>query len=379
MDNTNQTTELQQENLPNPFQEGNWQEAGAPQQALQSQQPSVEQKKQQEEQIAKEEKNPLKTYLGYEDWETAKSEIEKLKETPKFDFENEESRKIYDYLKDNKEDELFSFLSEKRKVDKLVNSEVKDINTASDIIKLNMLQKNKELTQDEIDFLFNKQYSIPEKPVQAIDELDEDFEARVASYENKLQSIEKEILIQAKLAKPELEKIKSSLSLPDLYPKQTAEEPTQEELEAKEKYFGNLRNAVSETIKSFDGFQATVKDEEGEFAVNYVPSEEERSLVAEQIDYFVENDLDANYIFAERWVNEDGTINVKQMTKDLLLIQNEGKINQKFVNEAANRRLTSHLRKQSNIVINNESNNGTFSPDNYQSEMDKLAAIMFAK
>jgi hypothetical protein len=94
---------------------------------------------------------------------------------------------------------------------------------------------------------------------------------------------------------------------------------------------------------------------------------------------FADNNLDANMIFAERWVNDDNTINVKQMAKDLLLIQNEGKITQKYVNEAANRRLAMHLKKQSNINISGQQQQGTFIPDGYQSEMDKLAAVMFAK
>jgi hypothetical protein len=37
-----------------------------------------------------------------------------------------------------------------------------------------------------------------------------------------------------------------------------------------------------------------------------------------------------------------------------------------------------HLKKQSNINLSS-TNSGTFSPNGQQSEMDKLAAVMFAK
>ncbi len=67
-----------------------------------------------------------------------------------------------------------------------------------------------------------------------------------------------------------------------------------------------------------------------------------------------------------------------EMAKDLFLLQNEGKITQKYVNDAANKRLAMHLKKQSNINFGS-TDQGTFAPDNRQSEMDKLAAIMFAK
>ena len=115
-----------------------------------------------------------------------------------------------------------------------------------------------------------------------------------------------------------------------------------------------------------------------DFNVAYTPSQEERQIVTEQLREFAENNLDANVIFAQRWVNDDGTLNTKQMTKDLFLLQNEGKIAQKYVNDAANKRLAMHLKKQSNINLSS-TNSGTFSPNVQQSEMDKLAAVMFAK
>jgi hypothetical protein len=140
-------------------------------------------------------------------------------------------------------------------------------------------------------------------------------------------------------------------------------------------YYGSVDNALN----SFEGFSVTLKDEGADFNVTYVPSEEEKRAVGEQMKYFAENNLDANMIFADRWVNDDNTINVMQMTKDLLLLQNEGKIAQKYVNEAANKKLAMHLRKQSNITIGETNASGTFDANNRQSEMDKLAAIMFAK
>jgi hypothetical protein len=38
-----------------------------------------------------------------------------------------------------------------------------------------------------------------------------------------------------------------------------------------------------------------------------------------------------------------------------------------------------HLKNQSNINFTNQTQSNTFAPNNQQSEMDKLAAIMFAK
>ena len=381
-----ETTEqqtLEQANLSNPFSEQNWAEPEVKDSGSNEQfQPQQQQQEQQQEEADEEiydANEYLKQKLGFDDWDTAASEIEQLKkskESSSVKFENEESRKYYEYAKEQKEDDLLAFLQEKKKIEKLANADIKDANTAAEIIKLSMYQKNKELEQDEIEFLFKEKFNIPEKPEQNYDELDSEYEQRVSKWESKVNEIEKRLVIEAKLAKPELEKIKSQLVLPEISPKQSTF--TQEEIEAQKKYINDFFVSANEVVNSFDGFSATVKDEGVDFNVAYTPSQEERQIVTEQLREFAENNLDANVIFAQRWVNDDGTLNTKQMTKDLFLLQNEGKIAQKYVNDAANKRLAMHLKKQSNINLSS-TNSGTFSPNGQQSEMDKLAAVMFAK
>lgn len=378
--NTEQTTIEQENNLANPFSEESWVDSSVNVENENSSTQQFEQT-QQTQQDSDEEiydaNEYLKMKLGFENWDEAASQISELKQKKELGFENEDSRRFYDYARENKEEELINFLEQKRRIDKLSNSEIKDANTAAEIVKLSMQQKNKDLDQSEIDFLFNEQFKTPQKPEQKFDELDSEYEERVGAWENRVNEIEKKLVIEAKLARPEIEKIKSSLVLPDLNPSQPS--LTQEELDYQKRYRDNYYNEVNNVINSFDGFSASVKDEGADFAVAYVPSQEEKQAVAQQLNYFAENNMDANLLFAERWVNDDNTINVQQMTKDLFLLQNEGKITQKYVNEAANRRLTMHLKNQSNINVSGSSNYGTFSPDNRQTEMDKLAAVMFAK
>lgn len=378
---TEQTNAVEQEivSLANPFSEESWSDNSVKASEAEAAAQSTEQQQSQtEEEEVYDANEYLKQQLGFEDWESAKAEIEKLRTSPKLDFENENSRKFYEYAKEQKEEELLRFLEEKRKIDKLSVAEIKDTNTAAEIVKMSMYQKNKELDPSEIEFLFNEKFQKPAKPEQGYDELDSDYEARVSSWESRVNEIDKRLIIEAKLAKPEIEKIKNDLVLPDINPNRS-QQVTPEVLEMQRQYVENVKSAITDSINSFDGFTATVKDEGVDFNVAYVPSVEEKQAVEQQMREFVENDLDVNVIFAERWVNPDNTINVKQMTKDLFLLQNEGKITQKYINEAANKRLALHLKKQSNIDLSGTNSGGTFNPDNQQSEMDKLAAIMFAK
>jgi len=385
--NEQQSTQEQVASLANPFSEESWVDTSVKvdEQASQSAPAQTQQQSQpQTEEEIYDANEYLKQQLGFDDWDSAKSQIEDLRkqreQAGELKFENEDSRKFYEYAKENKEEELIKFLEEKRKIDKLSNAEIKDANTAAEIVKLSMYQKNKDLEASEIDFLFNERFQKPEKPAQKFDELDEEYAERVSNWESKINEIEKRLVIEAKMVKPELEKIKSNLILPDINPTYKEPEITPEVLEQQKKYMDSYYGSVEDAINSFDGFSTTVKDEGADFSVAYTPSPEEKQEVAQQLKYFAENNLDANMLFADRWVNDDGSINTKQMTKDLFLLQNEGKITQKYVNEAANKRLAAHLKTQSNININSaNTGGGTFTPDNRQSEMDKLAAVMFAK
>jgi hypothetical protein len=381
--NEQQAATEQEVNLANPFSEGSWTDpsvnADAPSSNNSFAQSNAHASQSQDEEEIYDANEYLRMKLGFDDWDSAAKQINELKQKQAFEFENEDSRRFYEYAKENKEDELINFLQEKKKIEKLSTAEIKDPNTAAEIVKYSMFQKNKSLEQDEIEFLFNEKFSKPSKPEQSFDELDSEYERRVSDWENKVNEVEKRLIIEAKLARPDLESAKSSLVLPDINPSYKEAELTPEVLEAQKKYMDYYYGSVNDAINSFEGFSAAVKDEGADFNVAYVPSNEEKQAVAQQLNYFAENNLDANMIFADRWVNDDGTINVKQMTKDLFLLQNEGKITQKYVNEAANRRLAMHLKNSSNINFSGNTSSGTFSPDNRQSEMDKLAAIMFAK
>ena len=372
-----------EQNVPNPFSEESWVDSSITQTEQQQQQTQQESKPvstDSDEYEYYDADDYIKQRLGFSSVDEAVQEIEKLKnKSGDINFENETSRRFYEYAKEQKEDDLINFLQEKKKVERLASAEIKDEKTAEEIVKLSMYQKNKDLDKEEIDFLFNEKFTKPAKPEQRFDELESEYEERVAEWERRVNEVNKRLVIEAKLARPDIEKIKESLILPDINPVVADKPLTQEELEMQQRYMDYYYSSVDNALNSFEGFSVTLKDEGADFNVTYVPSEEEKRAVGEQMKYFAENNLDANMIFADRWVNDDNTINVMQMTKDLLLLQNEGKIAQKYVNEAANKKLAMHLRKQSNITIGETNASGTFDANNRQSEMDKLAAIMFAK
>lgn len=399
--NTTNTQETAQENVQtsqetaqpavqfNPFSDSSWADAPVQQQ----QQPvSLEettttsspdtQEKEEEEEIV-DANDWLKREFNWENADAAKAEIEelrKLRETAtsqaEIEFANEQSAKFFKLLQDGKEDDLYSFLEQKKKIDRLSSADL-NAATAADIIKLNMQQKYKDLTPSEIEYKFNKQFGIPNRPNQKDIETDEEYQERLQSWESKVKDIETEMFIEAKLAKPELEKYKSELILPDIQfgETQSAKEPTQEELEAQKAFISSFKQNAQNALKSFDGFSVSVKDEEVEIPLSYAVSDEERGVVSEQLERFADNNFDANVILAERWLKDDGKggyeINTSQVIRDLTLLQSEGRVNQKFVNDAAAKRLAEHIRKTNNVTVSSRTPQQTFNPEGTKSEMEK--------
>ena len=326
----------------------------------------------------------LKTQFGWENADAAKAEIEELRKLregsssqAEVEFANEQSAKFFKLLQEGKEDDLYSFLENKKKFDRLSSITDLDTRSAAEIIKLNMQQKYKDLTPAEIEYKFNKQFSVPNKPNQGDMETDDEYQERLQSWEAKAKDIETEMFIEAKLAKPELEKFKNELVLPDVQFESESQnyQPTQEELEATEALMTQFKESAKAALSSFDGFNVSVKDEEVEIPLSYAVSDEEKSVVSSQLERFADANFDANVVLAERWLKDDGKggyqLNTNQIIRDLTLLQSDGKMNQKFVNDAASKRLTEYIKKTSNVSVTSQTAQSTFNPSSSKSELDK--------
>jgi hypothetical protein len=80
-------------------------------------------------------------------------------------------------------------------------------------IKLNNnceLCKRLKLGKNDSDFLFDERFSVPKKPQQE-SESDEEYTEKVENWKTQVANVEKRLVIEAKLAQPELEKLKTEL------------------------------------------------------------------------------------------------------------------------------------------------------------------------
>lgn len=257
-------------------------------------------------------------------------------------FANEESEKVYNLLKEGKKDEVLSILNEQKKL-----SEVDKL-SPSGIIKLNLQYQNKELTQSEINDLFNDSYELPEKPEQELSETNEEFEERTVKYNKELKKIENRISRDSKPAVIELKKLSKDIVLPDI-PKIELQslEPTQEELDTQKQNVEKFLKSVDEGLANFNGYNATFKDEEVEIPVAYKLTKEEK---AELQPLIALSNLDApSFLKNIGWLDSDGNINTAKLAEDLPFIMDKNKVLGKMVLETGNKRHQASVKSIRNI------------------------------
>lgn len=329
-------------------------------------------------------KEEFKDY-GFEDIEKAKqtlSDWKKKAETKpeEIKFANDQSKQLFALLKEGKTKEVRDFLDKQETLTQYTSAEIND-NNAEQIIKTALKLKNEaagvNLSNDEINYKYNKQYGLPKEPVQASDELDEDFNTRKQAWQEQVNDIKMSRMIDAKLALPDLQKLKAELVLPELPKNENVQQPlSQEDLAKMAAYKDSFLKSANATIKDFNGFSVTVKDKDVELPINYGLSGEEKGFIEGEVKRFAESNYDVNVLFADRWLNEDGSLNTNKMTEDLSRLYYGEKASQKFANDAANKRLEAYLKEKKNIKLDDSKPSGTFEPDN-RTVSQKMAEKFF--
>lgn len=310
----------------------------------------------------------VKENFGFDTVELAKEGFQQLKEKkPEIQFENEESRTVYEYIAQGKMDELNKFLSTQDKLNVLTNSEV-TTSTATEIMKFHIQSKNTDLTPDEVDFLIQERFALPHKPTQGLDQTEEEYLQAVISWQAQVENINKRLIIEAKQVKPELATIKANLKLSPLQIQPIVNEPTQEELQKVENNRKMYVERLNSDYQSFKGFDTAFKDEVVELPVSYSVSDDEKVSLKQRFE-----DFDSDMFLSKRWITEAGEPNVQQMMADVYLLENVGKIFQKIANDAGNQRLEHHLQKASNISVNGKQSNQSFDPNGVQNQQQTLA------
>ena len=314
----------------------------------------------------------VKERFGFESVEDAENQFKKFKEQPSFEFKDDVSKTLFDAIREGKADDVYQVLNEQKRLDKLTTAELNP-DLAVEIIKENIKNKHKDLDQEEIDLLFFEKFYVPLKPEQTFDDSDEDYTEKVKTWQNQVDYVEKRLMIEAKLSRPELEKYKSDIQLPDIYNESGRQAESQAEFEMMQEARSEYEKTLNSDFQSFNGFNVSVKDEDVEIPISFNVGEDEKLVMKNQLE-----DFDTDTYFENRWFNKDGKPNVQQIMADKYLLENREKIFSKIANEAASQRLLAHLKKNGNININQTATPQGAKPDLNGVEAERLRMAEWA-
>jgi len=297
-------------------------------------------------------KDYIKSF-GYDSEDLLKQDLSELGTLREFrkqftEFSNEESKRIYELLKEGKKTDVLDFLSTQTKIETLLDSDV-NIKTAEDILKLNMQKQNPDLAPEDVEFMFDRKYAIPAKPVEKDIETPEEYEGRLKEWERQVEVVQREMVIAAKQAKTDLAKYKTELRLPDIERKSEQQAgPSKEELEQQQKASDYLKQKISSDYKNFTGFTVPLKNEDVEAAISFTVDETEREKFKSEL---VEGTFTPENFLMDRWIGEDGEPNVKLIFEDVMLLKNRDSVFQKMVNEASSQTIEQILKRKSNVQL----------------------------
>mgnify|MGYP001415137649 FL=1 len=321
--------------------------------------------KKEEEEIL-EPKEWLKREFQVDDIEVLKAEraeFKKLKETPpttEYKFDNEESRNMAEAISKGDRKAILKILQTQDRLETLTTAEVND-DTAADIIKLGMQLKYKDLSPDEIEYKYNKEFGIPRKPTERDDLTEDENIARVAEWEEKVKDIKIGRNIEAKLAKPELEKLKSTITFPETSkPPSQANEPTKEQLDDLVKIRENFLQALESNYSKVEGFTTKVKDESVEIPISFKIPDEDKVAIKGRLD----EGVDVSEFMGKRWFDDKGNAKVDQIITDIFQLENLDKILSGVANKSASQRLIEYRKQVNNININGNGYQETFNNQN---------------
>jgi len=297
-------------------------------------------------------------------------EILKLTEqkvAPEINFANDTAKKVFEYLKEGKIDEVVSVYQKQQQlasIDKL---------DADSILKLKMKQENPELTEEEVEEEFNFKYGVQEPDIDEDLDTPEEIAKEKKRFEREKLNMERLKKKDVKEAKDFLNSKKEEIVLPDIQTSKTQQQEAQgsevDEVAIKE-YRDKYLNSIPKTIDEIIGFESKYKDSELEFNTTYLIDANEKQALKDKMENFTLQDY-----FVPRYINESGDFDTESIAHDLYVLENFDKIVEAHVSQAVNQAKSMFVKGLKNA--NYQESVSRALPDEQQAKQDEMVNYFF--
>lgn len=247
---------------------------------------------------------------------------------PDLTFGNEKSRKLFDYLREGKQDEVFDLLQKERL---LINAETM---SDSDKVKLKIQLDNPDWNIDDVEDEYQDRFGIRVDKDEVTDEV----------YAREQRKAERKLASEVKVAKEYFDSLKGALELPDLTKPATAD-PRLAQYESQLTEIQNINDrfmsAVDSQATALGSIDLSVNDKDVQFTHSFeIPEADKPALIAAAKDYWNE----FNRMYAK-----DGSYNATQLMQDLYILKNLPGIIKSAVAKSANEKHIGVVRNIANV------------------------------
>lgn len=315
-----------------------------------------------------------KTGGKYKSWDELTTKLSEAPAEPA--YANEESKKIAQYLKEGKVDDVLQVYNEQRRL-----SAAKDLSDA-EVVKLAMEYKHAGLSAEDIQEEFQSKYTAekPEEPNQddylddeSFEKAQKDYKKDLAKYEKAQKSLQRQLKLEASESRDYLQSLVKDIVLPDISSAEPHPDPAEYEssLKAWEQNRQSYLSSLEKSSADFKEIPFEVNDEGVTFKGSYQIDEAERQAL--QKDLAEKNVMDD--LLLSRYVKGDN-YDTKQLMEDLYWLNNKDKIIASAVKQALASGKLEKIKEQKNIDLNGQ-HRENFTPSTEQ-QVKEMASTWFA-
>jgi len=282
-------------------------------------------------------------------------------------FANDTAKKVFEYLKEGKIDEVVSVYQQQQQLASL------DKMSADDVLKLKIRQENPELSNEEVDEEFNFKYGVQEPDIDEDLDTPEEIAKEKKKFEREKINMERLKKKDLKEAKEFLNSKKQEIVLPDIQtsaPQQQQAVSNEAEEAAIKEFRDKYMQAIPTTIDDIVGFESKYKDSELEFNTTYVIDANEKASLKDKMENFTLQDY-----FMPRYIDEKGDFDTEAIAHDLYVLENFDKIVEAHVSQAVNQAKSFFVKGLKNA--NFQESVSRRLPDEQQASQDEMVNFFF--
>lgn len=222
---------------------------------------------------------------------------------------NEDAKKLFAAFQSGNEEEVFNYLSEKRK----------DYSSMSDfdVVKENLIRSNPTWTERDIAIEIKSKYGSlsGKKDLSSIDEdiYPEEYQSAI-EYNELIDERETILARDAREARRTLDEQKKNIEFPK-FTQEAENQPTDEEIAEANKQWEEM---VASEVPKISNFKYKLNGED----VVYKITEEEKVSLTTTMKNFNASD----YLSKRGWFDQEGKPNILKISEDVYKLENEGKM-----------------------------------------------------